>query len=311
MNLSTRQLLLVLGAGAFLVMIGAAVVSGVIGPSPERPFSSPPGSPVAARPTPGRARPSPTLAPPTATPAALVNLALTSFDRQPSLGGVTVTIVLENHQSSSTSFSFDPANDLRLVDARGATWPLRWAEYNGEPTVAGHSAARLVRAFFAGPIESATSWPLTLTIERTPAGRTVRWQLSQHGVPTPVVTHPSVAVPPLVANGPITLTVENPRPSSALGGVQVDLLIQNARSDELAFQFDPGTQLTAIDNLGRPYHLRWAQYEGIVRVPPNQTARLARVFFEGPISDDRSAWLKVELRQVPSGSVLRAVVPLE
>lgn len=297
--------------GALVATIGVTIASGVVGQPPRQPdLPTSPGSirqPPTVSSTPAVA----TRAVPTPTPETTVTLTLASFDREPSLGGVSVTIDVVNGRPSPVSFAFDPSYDLRLVDARGSSWPLRWAEYTGTLTVSASSSARLVRAFFAGPVGVDTVWPLTLAADRTPAGRTVEWHVSQHGLPTPVVDRSTMPLPPTPSPGPIVLQLTDPRPSSALGGVQVDLTIQNSRPNDLIFQFDPSAQLTAVDNLDRPYHVRWAQYQGIVHVGPHQSGRLARVFFEGPVSDGRSAWLKVELHQVPGGSVLRGIIAIE
>lgn len=247
---------------------------------------------------------------PTTTPGPPISVNLTSFDRQPTQGGITATITIENHRSEPLSFSFDPTFDLRAVDAHGHTWPLRWAEYDGAPKIAANSSARLVRGFFAGPVTSAASWPLTITVERAPGLGNVEWHVTEHGTPTPAVESSVVRIPTIVPSGSISLQVANPQPSSGLGGTQVDLMIRNDRATELAFNFDPNQQITAEDNLHRPYQVRWAQYGGVVKVAPHSTARLARVFLAGPIADAQASWLTVSLHQVPGAQPLKTVVAL-
>jgi hypothetical protein len=308
-NPPLRKMLFIVVACAAAATLGVGALVGIIGPAPEIKIE-PTAQAVVTRPLPS-ATPTPN-PPPTATPTpvAPVTLALTSLDRQPSLGGITATIIIENHRSSPLSFSFDPAYDVTAVDALGHTWPLRWAEYDGSPHIAAGSSARLVRAFFAGPVASATSWPLTITVARAPGIRKIDWHVPDNGTPTSTVDNQAAAIPTVAPSGPIALTLANPQPSSGLGGIQVDLMIQNDRSTNLVFRFDPNAQLSAEDNLNRPYRVRWAQYDGVVRVAPHTTTRLARVFFEGPVADARASWLTVVVRQVPGAFSLKNVVPL-
>lgn len=311
MNTSMKKIFFMLVGCAAAATLGVAALFGVIAPTPGASLQ-PSASATASRITPTHVAATPSTTTPTATSAATVTLALTSLDRQPSQGGVTTTIVIANHQSSALSFSFDPSYDLKLVDARGNTWPLRWAEYDGSPKLAAGASAQLARAFFAGPVASAAAWPLTVSVERAPRVGNVSWRVSQHGTPTPEFVRSSLPkIPTVAATGPIALTLTNPQPSSGLGGIQADLVIQNDRATDLVFRFDPNAQVSAADNLNRPYHVRWAQYDGVVHVAPHATARLARVFFEGPIGDARAAWLTVELRQVPGAQGLKNVVALQ
>jgi len=304
-NSTARKIVFIFVGCAAAATLGVAALFGVVG-SPPRVGPTPTATVRAARPA-SIPSPAPTA---TATPVPSVTLALTSLDRQPSLGGVTATIVIANHRTSPLSFSFDPTYDLKVVDAHGKTWPLRWAEYDGAPNLADGATAQLARAFFAGPVSSAAAWPLTVTVERAPGVGTVAWRVPRRGAPTPTVDRSLLPLPVIAPTGPIRLTLANPQPNSGLGGVQVDLMIQNARATDLVFRFDPSAQLSAADNLNRPYHVGWAQYDGVVHVAPHATVRLARVFFEGPIGDARAQWLTVELQQVPGAQRLKNVVPL-
>ncbi len=311
MNPPLKRVILIIIGCAAAATLGVGVLLGIIGEPPRAdteptarariiqlpPTETPSATPVAT----------PTPAP---TPGPSVRLALTSFDRQPSLGGVTATIVIENHRSSPLTFSFDPSYDVRLVDARGTSWPLRWAAYNGSVTLAPGKSVQLTQAFFAGPVAASTSWPLTVTVERAPGVGRVSWKIPEHGAATTSVDRLAAQIPTVVASGPVALSLSDPLPSSALGGIQVDLMIQNKRSTDLVFRFDPTAQLSAEDNLKRPYRVRWAQYDGVVHVGPHATERLARVFFEGPITDAAATWLTVSLRQVPGVQTLQSNVPL-
>lgn len=315
MNTRFRRILVVFVGCTAAVILGIASLIGVIG--------SPPGLGIRASATASRpparlalhATPTPPSTPaatPSPTPGPTVSLALTSFDRQPSLGGVTATITIENHRAAPLAFSFDPTYDLRLVDTLGNAWQLRWAEYDGAPTVVPGQTRQLARAFFAGPVSSNAAWPLTLTVERVPVVGTEHWRVSRQGAPTPSIDRSTVQVIPTIAqSGPIALTLANSLPSSGLGGIQVDLMVVNERDTDLVFRFDPNAQITASDNLGRAYHVRWAQYDGVVRVGPQQESRLARVFLEGPVADARATWLSVTVTQVPGSQALRNVASLQ
>lgn len=307
----TKKIILTLIGCAAAATLGVGVLLGIIA-EPQRVQPAATARPrlgqvaAVARSTPTRV-PTPSLMP---TPGPPISLALTSLDRQPSLGGVTATIVIENHRSSALTFSFDPSLDVRAVDARGRGWPLRWAEYNGSVTLAPGKSTQLTRAFFAGPVATPAAWPLTITVERAPGVGRVSWKVPEHGATTTAVDRLAAQIPTVVPTGPISLALANSLPSSALGGIQVDLMIRNDRSTDLVFRFDPSAQLSAQDNLKRAYRVRWAQYDGIVHVGPHATARLARVFFEGPIGDAAASWLSVSVRQVPGAQSLRNVIPL-
>jgi len=313
MNAPVRKIVLVLVGCTAVVTLGIAALVGVIG-SPPSLSARPPLRQAASRPAarPVRNATSTLTSTPAATPGPTVSLALTSFDRQPSLGGVTATITIENRRTAPLAFSFDPAYDLKLVDTRGNAWQLRWAEYDGSPTVAPGKTRQLARAFFAGPVASNAAWPLTLTVERVPVVGTEHWRVSQRGESTPSIERSAVqAIPTVAQSGPIALSLANSLPSSGLGGVQVDLIVENQRGTDLVFRFDPNAQIAAADNLGRAYRVRWAQYDGVVRVGPQQQTRLARVFLEGPMADARATWLTVTVTQVPGAPALRNVVPLQ
>src|SRR5579884_303885 len=180
-----RKFTLIMIGCAAAATLGVGFLLGIIG-EPPRVQKGPTATESTRQPSPTRAPSTTPVATPTPapTPSAPVRLALTSFDRQPSLGGVTATIVIENHRSTPLSFSFDPAFDVRLIDARGSSWPLRWAAYNGSVTLEPGRSVQLTQAFFAGPVASSASWPLTITVERAPGVGRVSWKVPEYGAAT-------------------------------------------------------------------------------------------------------------------------------
>lgn len=256
--------------------------------------------------------PVPTAAPTgaaTAAPDQPVKVTLTSADPQPKQGGMIVSIDLTNNRTENLQFRFDPTHDLQVHDARGQTWSLRWAEYQGQPTIRPGQTAHLVRAFITGDF-SRTTWPLTVIVDRVPNLGQAQWQVGQNGDQKPLPGPRRAPVPTVLANGPVSLSLGNAMPDSELGGVQIDLNLQNTGANDLVFRFDPNDQITATDSLGRPYSVRWAQYGGIVHVGPHATIRLARVFLSGPLASGNPSWIKVTLDQVPGTKPLQAAVGL-
>lgn len=318
--------LVVVGTVAAIV-IGIAAVIGLLG-SPTRGTGSPAATPLAAtvptttvaptvtagaaaQATPNGApttQPLQSVTPATAHP---VELSLDGIDQLSDQGGLAVTIGIANNRSAPLAFRFDPAYDVQVHDAHGKSLPLRWAEYHGVETVPALATAQLTHAFYAADVTNGAIWPLTVTVQRVPGAGQVVWRAPKTGAPTVVTTtQPTPPPPPADSTGPVTASVLNPLPSSELGGVQVDLQIQNTQATDLVFQFDPNNQLTAVDNLSHTYYVRWAQYDGTVRIPAHSSAQLARVFFGGPIDNGNPAWLKVTLRQVPGGQPITASTPL-
>jgi hypothetical protein len=309
------------------LMIGVAAVIGLLG-WPTRPGGSPEMVPLTATiPTAtvaptvragGIAQSTPNVAPtsqsltstPT-TPAHPVELSLDGVDQLSDQGGLAITVGIANNRSVPLVFRFDPAYDVQVHDARGKSLPLRWAEYHGVETVPALATTQLTHAFFAADVANAATWPLTVAVDRVPGAGQVVWRAPKTGTPTVDTTaRPAPPPPPPDSTGPVTASVINPLPSSELGGVQVDVQIQNTQATDLVFQFDPNHQLSAVDNLSHTYYVRWAQYDGTVRVPAHSSAQLARVFFGGPIDNGNPAWLKITLRQVPGGKPVTASTPL-
>ncbi|HLH73526.1 MAG TPA: hypothetical protein VKX96_09595 [Chloroflexota bacterium] len=316
MQISSRNGILILIGFFVALLIGAGALFTLLAPAVQSLSRS--HVSVAPPPTRGASiqttRTTPASTPATATPTPVpdVMLSLASVDRQPSQGGVTVTIDVSNHRSSTLDFTFDPTYDVQLQDNRGDTWALRWAEYQGTPSVAAGSTNQLTRAFFAGPVADNAVWPLTLFVERVPGVGKTSWKIGKTGpVPTLASVEKLPAPPIITAAGPISLNADNPEVNSGLSGVQVDLVIDNHQNNDLVFDFDPNTQITAQDNLGRPYHVAWAQYSGVVHVGPHTSNRLARAFFTGPVSDAKATWLTISLQQVPGANSLKTNVSLD
>lgn len=300
-----------ISAGALYALLGPTgqVTEHVSGPVTRQLITQ--SSPTATvRPTP---RPSPpsVKATPSPTPTSNVTLSIGTVKAEKDQGGVAVTIDLANQRSTPLDFAFDPAFDVHVQDASGKTWPLRWAEYHGAEHVASQTSLELTHAFFSGSVENPGVWPLTVSVEHVRGASRVQWRVAKDGTTTSVVIHQQVVALPTIAPGPVSLTVTNPLPNPALGGVQVDLLVHNQTTSDLTFQFSPNDQITAEDNLNRPYQVRWAQYDGIVRVAPGATVRLARMFLSGPIATGNPAWLSVTVHQVPGAKTVRGVVSVQ
>lgn len=314
MQLSARLRALIVAA------LGLALVVGVItalqiatgAPTPAMPgqaiqqstqpeaTAQPPPAALRTTPTPA-ARPTAT-----ATPAQPVALSLASVEQEPSQGGLIVTLDVANRTASALSFQLAPENDLQVTDAAGRDWPLRWASYNGALKVPAGQSAQLVRAFIAGDLSHAR-WPLTVTARHVPQVGEISWKIDQQGKPTLASASAPIVLPTLPAGGPVQLSLANVQPSSQLGGIQADLMLQNNQSSDLVFRFDPNDQVSARDSLGRPYSVRWAQYGGVVHVAPHQSVRLAQVFLAGPLDNGNPTWLQVSVKQVPGTKPLEAV----
>jgi hypothetical protein len=246
----------------------------------------------------------------TSTPDFPVTLSLTSVDKSAAEAGVIVAVSLANNQQSVLTFAFDPTHDVEIHDARGTPWSERWAEYNGNPSLAGGESSKLVRALFAGDATNPASWPLTITVYHVPGAGTAEWQVTQNDALPRTASQNTPTQPAATATGPLSLTANNAISSSSEGGVQIDLELSNQLSTDLAFSFDPNTQVEATDSLGRPFQVRWAQYDGVIRVPSQQSVRLARVFLGGPVNDGHPTWIRVVVTQIPGSGPLSATLPL-
>jgi hypothetical protein len=239
-----------------------------------------------------------------------VTLNVASVQSEPAQGGVIVTIGIANNLPTPLSFNFDPTTQVHLTDAHGQTWTLRWAEYRGAFQLPANSQGQLVRAFF-GESSTKVTWPLTVSVSRIPHLGAIAWTVDDSGATGSAQIQPPPPVPNLGSGGPVSLSVANAEPDTQLGGVQVDLMLHNGQAADLALRFDPNRQLTAVDNLGRPWSVRWAQYDGQLKVGSDQTVRLAQVFFAGPIDSGNPGWLRVSLNQIPGSQPVQVAVPLQ
>jgi hypothetical protein len=246
----------------------------------------------------------------TSAPDLPVTLSLTSAEQSTAEAGVIVAISLANNQQNALTFAFDPTHDVELHDARGVTWSERWAEYNGNSSFPGGATSQLVRALFTGDATNPTSWPLTIAVHHIPGVSTAEWQVTQSDSLPRAAIQNVPTQPVATADGPVNLTAVNAIPSSAQGGVQVDLELNNQLTTDLSFPFDPNTQIAATDSLGRPYQVRWAQYDGVIRVPTQSSVRLARVFLGGPVNDGHPTWLRVVVTRIPGSGPLSTALPL-
>jgi len=312
MQLSARLRALIVAALGLALIVGVMTALQI---APGAPTTAVPGQAIeqstkpgaTAQPTPATIRATPAARPTaTATPAQPVALSLASVEQEPSQGGVIVTLDVANRTASALNFQLAPENDLQVTDAAGREWPLRWASYNGGLKVPAGQSTQLVRAFIAGDLTHAR-WPLTVTARHVPQVGEISWKVDQQGKPTLASVSAPVVLPTLAAGGPVQLSLANVQPSSQLGGIQADLMLQNNQSSDLVFRFDPNDQVSARDSLGRPYSVRWAAYGGVVHVAPHQSVRLAQVFLAGPLDNGNPTWLQVSVKQVPSTKPLEAV----
>jgi hypothetical protein len=93
----------------------------------------------------------------------------------------------------------------------------------------------------------------------------------------------------------------------ALGGVEVELVVENDRPDELTFPFDPTADVTVVDDAGARFDMAWGTYTTEVVVPPRGRTTLFKGFFRGPLDEDRD--LIVEVLRVPGVSDARWRLP--
>jgi hypothetical protein len=301
---------------AAAVGLGIVGVVSLLGPSPSQPnrvssirppMTPPLGTALATVQPSATANAAPTFSP---APVSPVTLALSSIEPQTDGSSVIVGIDVANHRASSLSFAFDPGDDVALRDAGGTSWSLRWAQYSGSPTVAANATSLLVRGLFVGPAARKIAWPLDVVVHHVPGAGTAEWHVNQSDTLPEAATQIAPPTPPSVPAGAISLVASNPIPSTELGGVQVDLAVSNQQPSELLLHFDPNVQVTAADNLGRLYQVRWAQYAGETHVPAHATVHLTRLFLSGPIATGDPAWLAVVVHQVPGGVPLKANVPM-
>jgi hypothetical protein len=237
-------------------------------------------------------------------------MSLTSIERSTAEDGVIVAIDIANDGQQTLSYAFNPAQDVIVRDSIGGVWSMRWAEYNGNPSFPAGGSGQLIRALFAGNASNALAWPLTIDVHHVPGVSLAHWQVNQNDAMPQPAAQSAPSSPPSTADGAISLAVLNPVANSGGGGVQVDLEMNNGQASDMTFAFDPNVQVIAADSLGRPYDVKWAQYDGNVRIPAQSSGHLATVFLSGPINDGHPTWLRVEVRKVPGVGPISATVPL-
>ena len=129
-----------------------------------------------------------------------------------------------------------------------------------------------------------------------PAGRT----------PAPMAgTYPTRTVPPMAPSpwdetegGGLAASLVSIDVNPSLGGVEVVLDLHNDAGEGVSFSFWPDSDLALSDSDGRRYTLRWAEYDGVVVVPPNSSVRLVRAFFAGLPGED-TEYITVEVSHPP------------
>lgn len=114
-------------------------------------------------------------------------------------------------------------------------------------------------------------------------------QIAPDPAPTSDVT-PSV--------GGLELSLETVDVNSGQGGIEIVIHLHNSTGREVYLSFGPENDLTLTDDNGRHYPLRWAEYDGIVRVPAYGSLRLVRAFFDG-LPSERAEYLTIKVKHPP------------
>lgn len=110
------------------------------------------------------------------------------------------------------------------------------------------------------------------------------------------VPNPSPNVAP--SAGGLELSLESVDVNSAQGGIEIVIHLHNRTGREANLSFWPEDDLALADDRGRRYPLRWAEYDGVVRVPAGESLRLVRAFFEG-IPEDGTSYLAIKVKHPP------------
>ena len=325
---STGAIILALLVGALLGIGGLYAAqqagssstswSAAPGPEPTVTQMQAPASSLTAPPTPGGIDPvTPTnVAQPTSEPMATPVAPVTPEQRPPELGqpvvgataaaevssvevksavgGVEVTLQLRNRQSADLSFPFDPAQALSLVDAHGRTYHLAWAEHDGQPTIPAGGEARLVRAFFTGPVDELPAEGLRLDVQGIPGMDDAKFDLR---LPQPSAE--PLAEGETARGDSLALTLESAEADPETGGFDVVISVANVGQEALRFDFSPHHDLTLTDSNGNSYNVQWAEYDGRVTLNPGQRARLVRAHFQGPFDRLDGEDLQVQVRHLP------------
>ncbi|MGE5618992.1 MAG: hypothetical protein ACM3US_06995 [Sphingomonadaceae bacterium] len=107
----------------------------------------------------------------------------------------------------------------------------------------------------------------------------------------------------------LSLSLDNVDVNREQGGVEVVLLLSNRSSRGVVFSFSPATDLSVVDGQGRRFELRWVEFDGIVKLDPQQGTRLARAYFAGPLDQD-SRYLTVKAGHPPQLPEVSWQIPL-
>ncbi len=128
-------------------------------------------------------------------------------------------------------------------------------------------------------------------------------------VPSPSVASTGTFPQEQSAGAGLAVSLENVDVNPAQGGVEVSLRLRNRSSRGISFSFSPTTDLSVTDAMGRRYDLRWVEFQGGVKVDPQQEAPLARAFFAGPM-DEGSHYLTVRAGHPPQLPEVSWQIPL-
>ncbi|MHB0868806.1 MAG: hypothetical protein ACYC66_02225 [Chloroflexota bacterium] len=170
------------------------------------------------------------------------------------------------------------------------------------------------------PTLAATPGPgttLATSVERVRGGETLG---RAEGTATPAMgeSAPPSTPPPTSpgsfpleqsAGAGLALSLDNVDVDREQGGVEVILHLRNRSNRGVVFSFSPATDLSVVDERGRRFDLRWVEFDGMVKVDPEQETRLARAFFAGPI-DQGSRQLTVRAGHPPQLPEVSWEIPL-
>ncbi|MBI2863688.1 MAG: hypothetical protein HYX94_03900 [Chloroflexi bacterium] len=256
-----------------------------------------------------------------------VSLKLVDVTKSTNPKGVELVVELANQSSGALNFAFYPERDITLRDDQGSNYNFRWAEYKGEVTVDAGQKTRLVRVFFAGPDRDVTTEKLMLAIANLPQVGKANWEINwpaSAARPTQIIASGAAAPAPaaepdksvsgvggMITQNKISLTLTAAEPNSELGGVLVTMFILNNTAGDLSFLFSPERQLTVVDSRGTRYNLRWAEYNGNMKVARGQQVQLVKAFFDGPVADPLGSKLTISVAGLSEFGGANWQVPLK
>lgn len=209
-------------------------------------------------------------------------------------GGVEVTLLVRNRQTVDLSFPFEPSQSLSLADANGRPYHLTWAEHDGQPKIPAGGEARLVQAYFAGPVDQIPAEGLRLDVRGVPGLENAQFSLR---LPQPSAE--PLAAGETARGGSLEVSLDSTEVQPEQGSVDVVLSVANVGRADLSFDFSPHHDLALTDADGSGYNLEWAEYAGRVNLTPGQQARLVRAHFRGPVDRLDGKDLRVQVRHLP------------